>query len=62
MANRIKLRGTSERQFDIGLTNKQTFDASNLTANRTWVLPDSNGSNNYVSFSYNSNKFSFLTL
>ena len=48
MANRIKLKGTTERAFDLGLTNKQTFDASNLTANRTWVLPDSNGSPNYV--------------
>lgn len=44
MANRIKLRGTSEKIFDIGLTNKQTFDASALTANRTWVLPDNSGS------------------
>jgi hypothetical protein len=43
MSNRIKLKGTTERAFDLGLTNKQTFDASNLTANRTWVLPDSNG-------------------
>ena len=48
VANRIKLKGTSERSFDIGLTNKQTFDANNLTANRTWVLPDSNGTAGYV--------------
>lgn len=48
MANRIKLKGTSERSFDIGLGPKQTFDANNLTANRTWVLPDSNGTSGYV--------------
>ena len=48
MANRIKLKGTSERSFDIGLGPKQTFDANNLTANRTWVLPDSNGTAGYV--------------
>lgn len=48
MSNRIKLKGTTERSFDLGLANKQTFDASNLTANRTWVLPDSNGTNGYV--------------
>lgn len=48
MANRIKLKGTSERSFDIGLGPKQTFDANGLTANRTWVLPDSNGTNGYV--------------
>lgn len=43
MANRIKLKGTSERQFEIGLSNKQIFDASGLTADRTWVLPNSAG-------------------
>lgn len=48
MANRIKIRGTTERIFDLGLANKQTFDASSLTANRTWVLPDSTGSPGYV--------------
>jgi hypothetical protein len=48
VSNRIKLKGTTERSFDLGLTNKQTFDASNLTANRTWILPDSAGSNNFV--------------
>lgn len=48
MANRIKLKGTTERSFDIGLSNKQTFDATNLTANRTWILPDSAGSNGQV--------------
>lgn len=48
MANRIKIKGTTERAFDLGLTNKQTFDASGLTANRTWVLPDSNGTSGYV--------------
>lgn len=48
MANRIKLKGTSERSFDIGLGPKQIFDANGLTANRTWVLPDSNGTNGYV--------------
>ena len=48
MSNRIKLRGTTEKVFDLGLTNKQIFDASGHTANRTWVLPDSNGTNTYV--------------
>lgn len=48
MANRIKLKGTTESTFDIGLSPKQTFDASALTANRVWVLPDSNGVAGYV--------------
>jgi hypothetical protein len=48
MANRIKLKGTTEKAFDLGLTNKFTLDATGFTANRTWILPDSNGSNGYV--------------
>lgn len=48
MANRIKIKGTSEKSFDIGLTNKQVFDASGFTANHTWVLPNSDGTAGYV--------------
>ena len=48
MANRLKIKGTSEKSFEIGLTNKFALDANNLTANRTWVLPDSNGTAGYV--------------
>lgn len=48
MANRIKLKGTSESSFDIGLSPRQTFDASALTANRVWILPDSDGVSGYV--------------
>ena len=48
MANRIKIKGTSERAFEIGLGPKQTFDASLLTANRVWVLPDGDGAAGYV--------------
>ncbi len=47
MANKIKLKGTTENSFEIGL-NKQVFDASALTAPRTWTLPDSNGSAGYT--------------
>lgn len=43
MANRIKLRGTTLNEFDLGLTNKFTLDASAFTADHTWVLPDSDG-------------------
>ena len=37
-----KMKGTTETEFQIGAATdkRQTFDASNLTANRTWVLPD----------------------
>ena len=45
MSNRIKLKGTTEKAFDLGLTNKFTLDATGFTASRTWTLPDSNGSN-----------------
>lgn len=48
MANRIKLRGTTEHQFDLGLSNKQTLDSSALTSNRTWIFPDSNGTSGYA--------------
>ena len=48
MGNRIKIKGTIEKTFDIGLTNKQVFDASAFTANRTWVLPDSDGSDGHA--------------
>lgn len=44
----MKLKGTTEKVFDLGNTNKQTFDASGLTSNRTWVVPDSNGSSGQV--------------
>lgn len=47
MSNRIKIKGTSERSFDIGLTNKQTFDANHFTASHTWVLPNGDGSDGY---------------
>ena len=47
MANRIKLKGTTENSFGIGL-QKQVLDASNLTTERTWILPDSNGSSGNV--------------
>ena len=47
MANKIKLKGTTENSFEIGL-NKQVLDASALTAPRTWTLPDSNGTNGYA--------------
>ena len=48
MANRLKLKGTTEKSFDFGLSNKFTLDASGFTANRTWTLPDSNGTAGYV--------------
>lgn len=48
MANRIKLRGTSEHVFELGLTNKQVLDASQFTSDHTWVLPDSDGSFGYL--------------
>ena len=46
MANKIKLKGTTENSFEIGL-NKQTFNVSGLTAPRVWNLPDSDGSAGY---------------
>jgi hypothetical protein len=48
MANRIKLKGTTEKAFDLGLSNKFTLDATGFTADRTWILPNSNGSNGQV--------------
>ncbi len=48
MSNILKLSGTSENIFDIGLSPKQTLDASGLTADRLWKFPDSNGTSGYA--------------
>lgn len=45
-----KQSGTTEQSFQIGAGNgksTQTLDATNLTSNRTWKFPDSDGSSGY---------------
>ena len=59
MSNRLKIKGVIGQEFDIGLTNKFTLDTSGFTANRTWVLPDSNGSNGYFLQTDGSNNLSW---
>lgn len=48
MAYRSKLSGTTLDIFDVGLTAPFTIDASGLTAQRTWKIPDSDGAPGYV--------------
>ncbi len=48
MSNRIKLKGTTEKSFDLGLVNKFTLDATAFTGNHTWVIPNSDGAPGYV--------------
>lgn len=41
-------QGTSSEAFEVGYPVGQVFDTSLLTAKRTWVLPDNDGSPGYV--------------
>jgi len=47
MANFMSIKGTTQREFQIGVGHNKfpfTLDANGLTSARTWVLPNSNGS------------------
>lgn len=62
MANKIKLRGTTEKVFELGNVNKQIFDASAFTANHTWILPNSDGTPGYVLSTDGSGNLSWIAV